>query len=77
MTGNQQEQSSALHLNYVYLICDYRRLICSLQTNSVGTVPDLNGIITTEVFATGNNNLNERQNPRAGKNKTFCWEGSL
>lgn len=69
MTGNLQQQSYALRLNYVYLICDYRRLICSLQTNSIGTVPDLNGIITTELFATGNNNLNERENPGAVKKR--------
>lgn len=67
MTGNFQQQSYALRLNYVYLICDYGRLISSLQTNSIGTVPDLNGIITTELFATGNNNLNERENPGAVK----------
>lgn len=80
MTGNLQQQSYALRLNYVYLICDYRRLICSLQTNSIGTVPDLNGIITTELFTTGNNNLNERENPGAvkkEKKKHIFWEGSL
>lgn len=87
MTGNFQQQSYALRLNYVYLICDYGRLISSLQTNSIGTVPDLNGIITTELFATGNNNLNERENPGAvkkrkektlkKKTKHIFWEGFL
>ena len=56
----QQQQICVLHLDYIKSICDYRRLICSLQTKSMGTVPDLNGIITTEVFAAGNDSLNER-----------------
>lgn len=37
----------------------------------MGTVPDLNGIITTEVFTKGNDSLNEREKPRSRKKHIF------
>ena len=53
------------------LICDYSRLMCSLQTNSMGTFPDLNEIITTEVLAIGNDSANERGKPTSQEKNTF------
>lgn len=41
------------------------------QSRRMGTVPDLNGKITAEVFATGNNCLHEKESPKVGEKKTL------
>lgn len=45
----KQREITALHLHYNRVIRDCGRLLCSFQTESMGTVPDLNRIITTGI----------------------------